>query len=133
LAQIFESDAASVCILLAVEPSGQKRYRIHEFARLAGVTVRALHQFDRLGLLKPGGRSGSGYRQYAAKDLVTLRKIVMLKSMGLTPEEIKRVITRNDLSGVRTILEQKQLQLSQMIQAIREAQISGSANFTREA
>jgi DNA-binding transcriptional MerR regulator len=45
-------------------------YRIREFAALAGVTVRALHHYDRLGLLKPSGRSRGGYRLYRDSDLV---------------------------------------------------------------
>ena len=44
-------------------------YRIQEFARLAGVTVRALHHYDRLGLMKPSGRSEAGYRLYRDCDL----------------------------------------------------------------
>jgi hypothetical protein len=44
-------------------------YRIREFAALAGVTVRALHHSDRLGLLQPSGRSGGGYRLYRVWDL----------------------------------------------------------------
>ena len=43
-------------------------YRIHEFARLAGVTVKALRHYDRLGLLRPR-RTGSGYRVYSDSDL----------------------------------------------------------------
>jgi len=41
-------------------------YRVQEFAALAGVTVRALHHYDQLGLLKPLRRPGSGYRMPAA-------------------------------------------------------------------
>jgi len=52
-------------------------YRIREFAAMAGVTVRALHHYDRLGLLKPTGRSASGYRLYGDCDLVRLEQIVV--------------------------------------------------------
>jgi len=104
-----------------MKASEQKQYRVHEFARLAGVTVRALHHYDRLGLLKPAVRSGTGYRLYTAEDFVTLHQIVALKFFGFTLEEMKRFITA-DLSGARAILEQKQQQLGDLIAAIREAQ-----------
>jgi hypothetical protein len=53
-------------------------YRTREFAKLAGVTVRALHHYDRLGLLKPR-RTPAGYRAYSTRDLEGLEQIVALK------------------------------------------------------
>jgi DNA-binding transcriptional MerR regulator len=50
-------------------------YRVRAFAELAGVTVRALHHYDRLGLLKPR-RTAAGYRVYTTADLPTLEQIV---------------------------------------------------------
>jgi hypothetical protein len=58
-------------------------YRIHEFAALAGVTVKALHHYDRLGLLKPS-RTDAGYRVYVDADLERLEEIVALKSLGFS-------------------------------------------------
>jgi hypothetical protein len=49
----------------------ERTYRISEFALLAGVTVRALHHYDRLGLLKPR-RTQTRYHVYSARDLETL-------------------------------------------------------------
>ena len=63
-------------------------YRIQEFAKLAGVTVRALHHYDRLGLLKPSGRSAAGYRLYRDCDLARLEQIVVLKFLRLPLTEI---------------------------------------------
>jgi DNA-binding transcriptional MerR regulator len=108
-----------------MKASSQKRYQAHEFARLAGVTVRALHHYDRLGLLKPSGRSSAGYRLYAGEDFARLQQIVTLKFIGFTLREIKKLIAGADLSTAlrvqRAILEQKQRQLDQAIQAVSEA------------
>ena len=41
-----------------------RTYQPHEFAKRAGVTILALHHYDRLGLLKPSGRTAAGYRLY---------------------------------------------------------------------
>ena len=68
-------------------------YRIREFAELAGVTVRALHHYDRLGLLKPR-RTQTGYRVYSAKDLETLEQIVALKFIGLPLDKIKLLLPK---------------------------------------
>jgi hypothetical protein len=58
-----------------------KTYRIQEFAELTGVTVKALHHYDRLGLLKPQ-RALSGYRLYVERDLERLEQILALKFLG---------------------------------------------------
>jgi hypothetical protein len=54
--------------------ASQIRYQPCEFARLAGVTVRALHHYDRLGLLKPSDRTAAGYRLYGPEDFARLRQ-----------------------------------------------------------
>ncbi len=43
-------------------------YRVSDFAEKAGVTVRTLHHYDRMGLLKPSGRTDAGYRLYGERD-----------------------------------------------------------------
>lgn len=65
-----------------------RRYQVHEFADLAGVTVRALHHYDRLGLLR-ARRTDAGYRLYTARDLERLEQIVALKFFGLPLKQIK--------------------------------------------
>src|ERR1700730_4761801 len=89
-----------------------RTYGIREFAELAGVTVRALHHYDRLGLLTPR-RTQTRYRIYSAKDLKTLEQIVALKFIGLPLDKIKLLLRSNRfglstaLRAQRTLLEQK--------------------------
>ena len=105
---------------------GGRSYRVQEFAKLAGVTVRALHHYDRLGLLKPGRTTG-GYRAYFDKDLERLEQIVALKFIGLPLKEIKRVLDRDglDLSKAlrqqRTALAEKKHLLEAAIRAVMAA------------
>lgn len=66
-------------------------YRIGEFAKLAGVTVRALHHYDRIGLLKPQ-RGASGFRLYRMEDLERLEQIAALKFLGIPLQEIKLLL-----------------------------------------
>lgn len=63
-------------------------FRIQEFAKLAGVTVRALHHYDRLKLLSPAHRSERGYRLYCREDLGRLERIIVLRYLGLSLREI---------------------------------------------
>ena len=65
-------------------------FRIQEFAKLAGVTVRTLHHYDRLGLLSPAQRSERRYRLYCHEDLGRLERILMLRYLGLSLREIGR-------------------------------------------
>jgi DNA-binding transcriptional MerR regulator len=98
-----------------------------EFAELAGVTVRTLHHYDRLGLRKPR-RNGSGYRLYRESDLERLEQIVALKFLGLPLKDIRKLLERNarELSGAlrmqRRALEEKRALLDRAIAAIREAE-----------
>ena len=50
---------------------------VGEVAALAGVTVRTLHHYDRIGLLSPSGRTSSGYRQYGPSDLDRLHQVLL--------------------------------------------------------
>ena len=102
-------------------------YQPREFAGIAGVTVKALHHYDRLGLLKPA-RSGSGYRRYTERDLERLEQIVALKFLGFPLKQIKAVLDRPplDLADVlrlqRRAIEEKQTLLGRAIRAIQAAE-----------
>jgi len=104
-------------------------YRAHEFAETAGVTVRALHHYDRLGLLKPSHRSERGYRLYSDSDLARLEQIVVLKFLGLPLKQIRELLKDkvNLLGKLRRqqrVLVEKRRQLDRAIQAIRKAEKS---------
>jgi DNA-binding transcriptional MerR regulator len=102
---------------------------VQEFAELAGVTVRALHHYDRLGLLRPK-RTGAGYRLYGIRDLERLEQIVALKFLGIPLKQIKLLLDRDarELSDVlrsqRRALEEKRRWMDLAIGAIRDAENS---------
>lgn len=68
-----------------------KVYRVAAFAKRAGVTVKTLHHYDRLGLLKPT-RTASGYRAYTDADLQRLEEIAALKVIGVPLKEIAQLL-----------------------------------------
>ena len=104
-----------------------KLYRAHEFAGLAGVTVRALHHYDRIGLLK-AQRSSSGHRLYAAADLERLEQIAALKFLGIPLKEIKALLESNPLTLLESLrlqlgaLTEKREQIDRAIHAIEQAE-----------
>jgi DNA-binding transcriptional MerR regulator len=104
-----------------------KVYRVQDFAKLAGVTVRALHHYDRLGLLRPN-RTEAGYRLYYLRDLERLEQIVALKFLGIPLKLIRRMFQRgtsemsDSLEKQRRVLEEKRRLLDSAIRAIEEAE-----------
>jgi DNA-binding transcriptional MerR regulator len=102
----------------------ERLYGPREFAKRSRVTVRTLHHYDRLGLLRPTGRSTSGYRRYSEKDLVRLQQIVTLKFIGFSLQEIRTLLDihstslKEALNVQRRVLEQQRRELDRAIRAI---------------
>ncbi|HUB38484.1 MAG TPA: MerR family transcriptional regulator [Streptosporangiaceae bacterium] len=67
-------------------------WRIGELARETGLTVRALHHYDQLGLLSPLSRTEGGHRCYTSGDVRRLHRIVALRSLGISLEETGRLL-----------------------------------------
>ena len=67
-----------------------RSYQVKEVVRMTGVSVRALHYYDEIGLLVPSGRTGAGYRLYNDEDLLRLQQILIGRELGMPLEEIKR-------------------------------------------
>jgi len=65
-----------------------KQYRVGEVAKFAGVSIRTLHHYDQIGILRPSERSTSGYRLYSADDLLRLQQIQIGRSQGLPLKKI---------------------------------------------
>jgi DNA-binding transcriptional MerR regulator len=113
-------------------------YRIGEFAKLAGVTVRALHHYDRIGLLKPM-RGSSGFRVYDLKDLERLEQIAALKFLGIPLKEIKLLLKRGPLTLVdslhmqREALAEKRKLIDRAVVAIEAAEKVVQSGQTTDA
>jgi DNA-binding transcriptional MerR regulator len=63
--------------------------KVGELARRTGLTVRALHHYDEIGLLRPSLRTDGGYRLYTAADVARLQQVVSLRQLGLSLEEVR--------------------------------------------
>ena len=78
-------------------------------ARLTGVSVRALHHYDEIGLLRPSGRSEAGYRLYDEGDLARLQQIMFFRALELPLEEIARIMSDPDFDVVATLRSQREM------------------------
>jgi DNA-binding transcriptional MerR regulator len=111
-----------------MKKTSENRYSPHKFAKRSGVTVRTLHHYDRVGLLKPSDYTGAGFRLYRDGDFARLQQIVTLKFIGFSLKEIKRLLERKGsglsaaLRAQRLTLEQKRRHLDAAIQAIAKAE-----------
>ena len=94
----------------------EKLYSTGEFAKLAGVTIRTIRYYDKIGLLKPTMILENGYRRYCNQDLITLQKILCLKELGFSLEEIYPLIQDNDQDS---FLRSIQLQTNLIDQKIK--------------
>jgi DNA-binding transcriptional MerR regulator len=78
-------------------------WKVGDLARRSGLSVRTLHHYDEIGLLRPSRRTGSGHRLYADPDVVRLQQIKSLRQVGLSLEEIRGFLDRPDASPLRVV------------------------------
>lgn len=82
-------------------------YRIGQVAALTGVSVRALHHYDRIGLLQPSSRSENGHRRYGELDLLRLQQILTLRYLGFPLRQIGTLLDRPDFDLVASLRIQR--------------------------
>lgn len=80
--------------------------KVGELARRTGLTVRTLHHYDEIGLLKPSGRSGTGYRLYSQADVQRLHGIQTLRLLGLPLGDIADLLAGDGMEPGRIIERQ---------------------------
>ncbi|MDQ0228259.1 MerR family transcriptional regulator [Metabacillus niabensis] len=102
-------------------------YSIGEFSKKTNVSIRTLHYYDELNILKPSFVSEKGRRFYSDNDLIELQKIITLKFLGFTLEEIKTLLRSNkwnlqdSLSYQKKEMMKKQQQIEKMINTLDRA------------
>ena len=89
--------------------------KVGELAKRTGLTIRTLHHYDEIGLLRPSLHSDSGHRMYTDQDIARLQQIVSLRQLGFTLEEIARCLDQPGYAPLEII----QLHLSRLKDQIR--------------
>jgi DNA-binding transcriptional MerR regulator len=94
-----------------------RTFQVKDVARLAGVSVRALHHYDSIGLLVPAIRTDAGYRVYTGADLLRLQQILIGRELGLSLEEIRRSLDDPGFDRKAALLDQRERLRERMQQA----------------
>lgn len=97
-----------------------KTWYVKELSRMTNVSVRTLHYYDKIGLLKPSDRLTNGYRVYSEKDIKRLEQIIALKFFGFTLARIKQLLSHKELTLEQ--LETQLLLLQSEVSFLQEAQ-----------
>jgi len=90
-----------------------KPMNTHEVAALTGVSVRTLHHYDQIGLLRPGRNADNGYRVYSAEDLDLLQQILFFKECGFSLADIQALLQSPSFDRNKAYALQRQTLLHQ--------------------
>jgi DNA-binding transcriptional MerR regulator len=82
---------------------------VGELSKLARVSIRTLHHYDELGLLRPSARTEGNYRLYSAGDIQRLHRILMFRELGLPLHDIRTVLDDPDADELETLKLQRSL------------------------
>jgi len=101
-------------------------FTVGELSRLTGVTVRALHHYDEIGLVRPSQRSVAGYRLYDDDDVLRLQQVLVFRELGVPLEDIGPAIDRTTdraalLRKHRAALVDKRGRIDAMVTAVDAA------------
>lgn len=101
-----------------------QRYTVKRLARLSGVSVRTLHHYDEIGLLKPARLGGNRYRWYEEPELLRLQQILFYRELGFSLQEIAELLDRpgfdrlEALRAHRVRLEQQAKRYAELVRTI---------------
>lgn len=82
-------------------------YSVSELAELADVTVRTLHYYDEIGLLKSSKRTAAGYRRYGMQDLLRLQQILFFKAVDMPLDEIQAILDQPDFDEIQALRDHR--------------------------
>jgi len=99
-------------------------YTVTKLAKISGISVRTLHWYDEVGLLKPAYYGANGYRYYEEEQLLTLQQILFFRELGFELKQIKEILGRSDfdqlvaLSSHRQVLKKSLERTKKLIKTI---------------
>ncbi len=101
-----------------------KKYGVKELSKLSGISVRTLHHYDKIGLLKPLHRTEAGYRYYGEEQLLRLQQILFYKELDFPLKEINALLDDADFNLIQSLethkhaLQTRQKRISQLLTTI---------------
>jgi MerR family transcriptional regulator, thiopeptide resistance regulator len=77
--------------------------KVGDVARRTGLTIRTLHHYDEIGLLRPSQHTGSGHRLYTPTDIARLQQVLSLRQLGFGLDEVRQCLDQPDFSPLEVI------------------------------
>lgn len=84
-------------------------YTVKKVSQLSGVSVRTLHFYEEIALLKPAYHGSNGYRYYTEKELLQLQQILFFKELGFSLKEIQNVMRKSGFQKLEALHSHKQV------------------------
>ena len=91
----------------------EQHLTVGRLAELAGVTVRTLHHYDEIGLVRPSGRTAAGYRVYSTSDVERLRQVLTYRRLGFGLREVAGLVSDPSVDAVAHLRRQRELLVAQ--------------------
>lgn len=114
-------------------------YKVQEVATIAGVSVRTLHHYDSIGLMKPSNIGSNRYRYYNDDDLKLLQHILFLKELGFSLKKIQELVAAGfdatyALTQHTELLRKKKERIEKLIENAEQTQLeyAGVNNLSNE-
>src|SRR5580692_2681466 len=85
-----------------------KELTVKQLAAISGVTVRALHHYDEIGLLKPASVGANGYRYYGRKELLRLQQILFHRELGVPLTAIPELLDLEAEDQIGVLRQQRE-------------------------
>lgn len=112
------------------EPIASGGLTVGRAAALVGVSVKTLHHWDEIGLVRPGSRTAAGYRVYSGEDIARVHRVLIYRELGFELAEIGRILDDPDIDAVQHLRRQR----SQLLDRIaRMEHMVGSVDRMLEA
>ncbi len=84
-------------------------FTVKELVKISGVSIRTLHYYDEIGLLKPAYYGENGYRYYGESELFRLQQILFFRELGFALKKIMRILDRPDFDKMIALTSHKQV------------------------
>ncbi len=84
-------------------------YTVKKLAKISGVSVRTLHWYDEIGLLRPAYHGANGYRYYEEKQMLILQQILFFRELGFNLNGIQKLLSQNDFDNIKALSGHKRI------------------------
>ena len=89
-------------------------YTVQKLAKFSGVSVRTLHHYDAVGLLKPAYFGANGYRYYEEEQLLLLQQILFFKNLGFELQKIRAILKKGDFDKLAALHSHRKMLLQEL-------------------